>query len=117
MRVKASILALALVLTGCSYEPSGPAVEQAVAAPVDAARATVEDAGSGDKRVLSYEDVNTEQNSHFDLTEGSSQDVVEKSVAATFESGDLQEATTAFDLRTEVSEATEEAEQSPDTRN
>lgn len=117
MRVKASILALALVLTGCSYEPPGPAVEQAVAAPVDAARVTVEDAGSGDKRVLSYEDVNTEQNSHFELTEGFSQDVVEKSVAENFESGAPEEATTAFDLRAEVSEATDDPEQTPATRN
>ena len=117
MRVKASILALALVLTGCSYEPPGPAVEQAVAAPVDAARVTVKDAGSGDKRVLSYEDVNTEQNSHFELTEGFSQDVVEKSVAENFESGAPEEATTAFDLRAEVSEATDDPEQTPATRN
>lgn len=117
MRVKASILALALVLTGCSYEPPGPAVEQAVAAPVDAARVTVEDAGSGDRRVLSYEDVNTEQNSHFELTEGFSQDVVEKSVAENFESGAPEEATTAFDLRAEVSEATDDPEQTPATRN
>lgn len=117
MRVKASILALALVLTGCSYEPPGPAVEQAVAAPVDAARVTVEDAGSGDKRVLSYEDVNTEQNSHFELTEGFSQDVVEKSVAENFESDAPEEATTAFDLRAEVSEATDDPEQTPATRN
>ena len=117
MRVKASILALALVLTGCSYEPPGPAVEQAVAAPVDAARVTVEDAGSGDKRVLSYEDVNTEQNSHFELTEGFSQDVVEKSVAENFDSGAPEEATTAFDLRAEVSEATDDPEQTPATRN
>ena len=117
MRVKASILALALVLTGCSYEPPGPAVEQAVAAPVDAARVTVEDAGSGDKRVLSYEDVNTEQNSHFELTAGFSQDVVEKSVAENFESGAPEEATTAFDLRAEVSEATDDPEQTPATRN
>ena len=117
MRVKASILALALVLTGCSYEPPGPAVEQAVAAPVDAARVTVKDAGSGDKRVLSYEDVNTEQNSHFELTEGFSQDVVEKSVAENFESGAPGEATTAFDLRAEVSEATDDPEQTPATRN
>lgn len=117
MRVKASILALALVLTGCSYEPPGPAVEQAVAAPVDAARVTVEDAGSGDKRVLSYGDVNTEQNSHFELTEGFSQDVVEKSVAENFESGAPEEATTAFDLRAEVSEATDDPEQTPATRN
>ena len=117
MRVKASILALALVLTGCSYEPPGPAVEQAVAAPVDAARVTVEDAGSGDKRVLSYQDVNTEQNSHFELTEGFSQDVVEKSVAENFESGAPEEATTAFDLRAEVSEATDDPEQTPATRN
>lgn len=117
MRVKASILALALVLTGCSYEPPGPAVEQAVAAPVDAARVTVKDAGSGDKRVLSYEDVNTEQNSHFELTEGFSQDVVEKSVAENFDSGAPEEATTAFDLRAEVSEATDDPEQTPATRN
>lgn len=117
MRVKASILALALVLTGCSYEPPGPAVEQAVAAPVDAARVTVNDAGSGDKRVLSYEDVNTEQNSHFELTEGFSQDVVEKSVAENFDSGAPEEATTAFDLRAEVSEATDDPEQTPATRN
>ena len=117
MRVKASILALALVLTGCSYEPPGPAVEQAVAAPVDAARVTVKDAGSGDKRVLSYEDVNTEQNSHFELTEGFSQDVVEKSVAENFESGAPEEATTAFDLRAEVSEATDDPEQTTATRN
>lgn len=117
MRVKASILALALVLTGCSYEPPGPAVEQAVAAPVDAARVTVKDAGSGDKRVLSYEDVNTEQNSHFELTEGFSQDVVEKSVAENFESDAPEEATTAFDLRAEVSEATDDPEQTPATRN
>ena len=117
MRVKASILALALVLTGCSYEPPGPAVEQAVAAPFDAARVTVKDAGSGDKRVLSYEDVNTEQNSHFELTEGFSQDVVEKSVAENFESGAPEEATTAFDLRAEVSEATDDPEQTPATRN
>ena len=117
MRVKASILALALVLTGCSYEPPGPAVEQAVAAPVDAARVTVKDAGSGDKRVLSYQDVNTEQNSHFELTEGFSQDVVEKSVAENFESGAPEEATTAFDLRAEVSEATDDPEQTPATRN
>ena len=117
MRVKASILALALVLTGCSDEPPGPAVEQAVAAPVDAARVTVKDAGSGDKRVLSYEDVNTEQNSHFELTEGFSQDVVEKSVAENFDSGAPEEATTAFDLRAEVSEATDDPEQTPATRN
>lgn len=117
MRVKASILALALVLTGCSYEPPGPAVEQAVAAPVDAARVTVKDAGSGDKRVLSYEDIDSEQHAHFELTEGFSQDVVEKSVAENFEPGAPEEATTAFDLRAEVSEATDDPEQTPATRN
>ena len=70
MRVKASIVARALVLTGCSYEPPGPAVEQAVAAPVDAARVTVEDAGSGDKRVLTFDDIDSEQDLKFELTEG-----------------------------------------------
>ena len=117
MRVKASIVALALVLTGCSYEPPGPAVEQALAAPVDAARVTVKDAGSGEKRVLSYDDIESEQNSHFELTEGFSQDVVEKSVAEDFESGSPEESTTAFDLHSEVSKASEDSEQAPATRN
>ena len=117
MRVKASIVALALVLTGCSYEPPGPAVEQAVAAPVDAARVTVEDAGSGDKRVLTFDDIDSEQDLKFELTEGFAQDVVDANAPTDFESSAPEESTTAFDLNAEVSEASDDPEQTPATRN
>ncbi|WP_313549341.1 hypothetical protein [Corynebacterium sp.] len=117
MRVKASIVALALVLTGCSYEPPGPAVEQAVAAPVDAARVTVEDAGSGDKRVLTFDDIDSEQDLKFELTEGFAQDVVDANAPTDFESSAPEESTTSFDLNAEVSEASDDPEQTPATRN
>lgn len=117
MRVKASIVALALVLTGCSYEPPGPAVEQAVAAPVDAARVTVEDAGSGDKRVLTFDDIDSEQDLKFELTEGFAQDVVDANAPTDFESSVPEESTTSFDLNAEVSEASDDPEQTPATRN
>lgn len=117
MRVKASIVALALVLTGCSYEPPGPAVEQAVAAPVDAARVTVEDAGSGDKRVLTFDDIDSEQDLKFELTEGFAQDVVDANAPTDFESSTPEESTTSFDLNAEVSEASDDPEQTPATRN
>ena len=117
MRVKASIVALALVLTGCSYEPPGPAVEQAVAAPVDAARVTVEDAGSGDKRVLTFDDIDSEQDLQFELTEGFAQDVVDANTPTDFESSAPEESTTSFDLNAEVSEASDDPEQTPATRN
>lgn len=117
MRVKASIVALALVLTGCSYEPPGPAVEQAVAAPVDAARVTVEDAGSGDKRVLTFDDIDSEQDLKFELTEGFAQDVVDANAPTHFESSAPEESTTSFDLNAEVSEASDDPEQTPATRN
>ena len=117
MRVKASIVALALVLTGCSYEPPGPAVEQAVAAPVDAASVTVEDPGSGNKRVLTYQDIDSEQNLSFQLTEGFAQDVVDANVPTDFESSTPEEATTKFNLNAEVSEASDDPEQTPATRN
>lgn len=117
MRVKASIVALALVLTGCSYEPPGPAVEQAVAAPVDAARVTLDDAGEGEKRVLTYSDIDQEQDVHFQLTEGFSQDVIDANVATDFESSAPEEATTNFDINAEVSEASDDPEQVPATRN
>lgn len=117
MRVKASIVALALVVTGCSYEPPGPAVEQAVAAPVDAARVTVEDAGSGDKRVLTFDDIDSEQDLKFELTEGFAQDVVDANAPTDFESSAPEEATTSFDLNAEVSEASDDPEQTPATRN
>ncbi|MFH0410893.1 hypothetical protein ACG98H_02110 [Corynebacterium sp. L4756] len=117
MRVKASIVALALVLTGCSYEPPGPAVEQAVAAPVDAARVTLDDAGEGEKRVLTYSDIDQEQDVHFQLTEGFSQDVIDADVATDFESSAPEEATTNFDINAEVSEASDDPEQVPATRN
>ena len=117
MRVKASIVALALVLTGCSYEPPGPAVEQAVAAPVDAARVTVEDAGSGDKRVLTFDDIDSEQDLKFELTEGFAQDVVDANTPTDFESSAPEESTTSFDLNAEVSEASDDPEQTPATRN
>lgn len=117
MRVKASIVALALVVTGCSYEPPGPAVEQAVAAPVDAARVTVEDAGSGDKRVLTFDDIDSEQDLKFELTEGFAQDVVDANAPTDFESSAPDESTTSFDLNAEVSEASDDPEQTPATRN
>ena len=117
MRVKASIVALALVVTGCSYEPPGPAVEQAVAAPVDAARVTVEDAGSGDKRVLTFDDIDSEQDLKFELTEGFAQDVVDANAPTDFESSAPEESTTSFDLNAEVSEASDDPEQTPATRN
>lgn len=117
MRVKASIVALALVVTGCSYEPPGPAVEQAVAAPVDAARVTVEDAGSGDKRVLTFDDIGSEQDLKFELTEGFAQDVVDANAPTDFESSAPEESTTSFDLNAEVSEASDDPEQTPATRN
>ena len=117
MRVKASIVALALVLTGCSYEPPGPAVEQAVAAPVDAARVTVKDAGSGDKRVLTFDDIDSEQDLKFELTEGFAQDVVDANAPTDFESSAPEESTTSFDLNAEVSEASDDPEQTPATRN
>ncbi|AHI19699.1 MAG: hypothetical protein ACTIA3_00940 [Corynebacterium casei] len=117
MRVKASIVALALVVTGCSYEPPGPAVEQAVAAPVDAARVTVEDAGSGDKRVLTFDDIDSEQDLKFVLTEGFAQDVVDANAPTDFESSAPEESTTSFDLNAEVSEASDDPEQTPATRN
>lgn len=117
MRVKASIVALALVVTGCSYEPPGPAVEQAVAAPVDAARVTVEDAGSGDKRVLTFDDIDSEQDLKFELTEGFAQDVVDANAPTDFESSAPEESTTSFDLNAEVSEASDNPEQTPATRN
>lgn len=117
MRVKASIVALALVVTGCSYEPPGPAVEQAVAAPVDAARVTVEDAGSGDKRVLTFDDIDSEQDLKFELTEGFAQDVVDANASTDFESSAPEESTTSFDLNAEVSEASDDPEQTPATRN
>ncbi|MDO5508712.1 MAG: hypothetical protein Q4F64_10305 [Corynebacterium casei] len=117
MRVKASIVALALVLTGCSYEPPGPAVEQAVAAPVDAARVTVEDAGSGDKRMLTFDDIDSEQDLKFELTEGFAQDVVDANAPTDFESSAPEESTTSFDLNAEVSEASDDPEQTPATRN
>src|SRR5699024_8405576 len=98
MRVKASIIALALVLTGCSYEPPGPAVEQEVAAPVDAARVTVEDAGKGEKRVITYEDIDSEQDVYFELTEGFSQVVVDADVSTDFESIITEVASTGINL-------------------
>lgn len=65
-RVKAlaavSILALsAAPLAACSYEKPAPSVEEPVGLPVDAPRITVESTGIGEKRVLTFNDLDAEQ--------------------------------------------------------
>lgn len=122
-RVKAlatvSVLALAASpLSACSYEKPAPTVEQPVGLPIDAPRITVESAGSGEKRVLSYHDIDAEQKVTYSVTEGFSQDLMKSTAAKDFNASKIKAATTTLPLEASVDEATENVEgQLPATRN
>lgn len=117
-RVKALALLSVLALAGCSYETPGPAVEEPVGLAVDAPRVTVEEPGSGERRVLEFTDVGNEQNLTYTVTEGFNQELLEAQAAETFQASDIDTATTTLPLDAEVDEASEPAEgQQPATRN
>lgn len=122
-RVKAlaavSILALsAAPLAACSYEKPAPSVEEPVGLPVDAPRITVESTGTGEKRVLTFNDLDAEQKIKYTVSEGFSQDLLKSSAAKDFNPAKVKSATTTLPLEVSVDKATKNVEgQLPATRN
>ncbi|WJY90074.1 hypothetical protein [Corynebacterium confusum] len=119
-RVKAipAVLVTSLLLAGCNYQAPGPAVEQPVGMAVDAPRVTVESTGQGDKQLLTFSDIDSEQELNLDITEGFQQDVLQADAAADFRAEDIDTATTHLPLTGSVEEASEATEgQAPATRN
>lgn len=108
----------ALALGGCSYEKPAEPVEQPVGLTLDAPRVTLEDAGSGERRVLTFQDIDAEQKLDYSVTQGFSQDLLKDSAAKDFKAGDVDSATTTLPLDASVEKATEDVEgQLPATRN
>lgn len=122
-RVKALAAVSALVLTtaplaACSYEKPAPSVEEPVGLPVDAPRITVESTGTGEKRVLTFNDLDAEQKIKYTVSEGFSQDLLKSSAAQDFNPAKVKSATTTLSLEVSVDKATENVEgQLPATRN
>lgn len=104
-------------MNSCAYSPPQPPVDQPVAVAVDAARVTVVDKGQGPHRVLTFADIGQKQQSHFSLTEGFSQDVVQAQRAQEFQPNNLNKDTISFDIAGEVDHASEDPAQAPATRN
>lgn len=106
----------ALALGGCA-ERTAP-VEQPVGAPLDAPRVQVKDAGAGDKSVLTYKDLDVEQEADIAYRSGFTQDVVAADRVKGFSSSTLKTSTTGFHAKASVDKATESDELADDaTRN
>lgn len=70
VKVFTALSAVAVALSACSYETPGPAVEQPVGLTIDAPRLTVEEAGTGEKKLLEYHDIDSSQEVTYRATEG-----------------------------------------------
>lgn len=117
-KVFTALSAVAVALSACSYETPGPAVEQPVGLTIDAPRLTVEEAGTGEKKLLEYHDIDSSQEVTYRATEGFSQDLLNKSAAADFQAADVDKVTTTLPLSASVDKATEDVEdQLPASRN
>lgn len=118
VKVFTALSAVAVALSACSYETPGPAVEQPVGLTIDAPRLTVEEAGTGEKKLLEYHDIDSSQEVTYRATEGFSQDLLNKSAAADFQAADVDKETTTLPLSASVDKATEDVEdQLPASRN
>ena len=76
VKVFAALTTAAVALTACSYEKPGPAVEQPVGLTIDAPRVTVDNPGTGEKKLLEYRDIDSTQDVNYRVTEGFSQDLL-----------------------------------------
>lgn len=118
VKVFAALTTAAVALTACSYEKPGPAVEQPVGLTIDAPRVTVDNPGTGEKKLLEYRDIDSTQDVNYRVTEGFSQDLLKKSAAEKFQASDVESTTTTLPLSAKVDKASEDVEdQLPATRN
>lgn len=118
VKVFTALCAIAATLSACSHETPGPAVEQPVGLIIDAPRLTVDHAGTGEKKLLEYHDIDSSQEVSYRATEGFSQDLLNKSAAADFQAAGVNKATTTLPLTASVDKATEDVEdQLPASRN
>ncbi|APT87170.1 MULTISPECIES: hypothetical protein [Corynebacterium] len=122
-RVQTLVILSALALSGgalagCSYEKPGPPVEQPVGLTLDAPRVSVIDAGRGEKRVLEFKDIDSEQKLDYSFAQGFQQDLFNSTAAAAFKASSVDDPKVTLPLQASVEAASEAVEgQLPATRN
>lgn len=104
--------------TGCTYEKPGPAVEQPVGLNLDAPRVSVQDAGSGEKRLLEFSDIDSQQNLTYSYSQGFQQDLLNSAAATEFNASEIEAPKVTLPMDATVETASEAVEgQLPATRN